>query len=118
MYSDQVRSHFDILPDNAIRHNRSMWGSNTSAVGRNQEHNGDTQAAIAWELVWMMFGHPPVTQPLIVTVRLRDTDECQNTSQRDSRAQLGTEVESPSTDTALATLPCLEHPGDIPASWR
>ena len=56
MHSEQVHSRFDILPDNAIRHNRSTRGSNTSAVGRNQEHNGDTKAAVVWELVWMVFG--------------------------------------------------------------
>jgi len=56
MYSERVHSHFDIPPDNAIRHNYSMQGSNTSALGRNREHNGNTKVAVVWELEWMVFG--------------------------------------------------------------
>ena len=118
MYSEQVRSHFDILPDSAIHHSRSMRGSNTSAVGRNQEHNGGTKVEIVWELVWMAFGSPPASQLLIVADRLQDMGGCQGTLQRGSHAQLGTKVESPSTDTEPATSPYSEHPDDILASWR
>ena len=66
----------------------------------------------------MVFGSPPVTPLLIVTGRLQYTDVYQSTLQRDSRAQPGTEVGSPSMDTVLATLACSEHPGDSPVSWR
>ena len=93
-----------------------MRGSNTSAVVRDQKRIGDTRAVIVWELVWMGFGPPPVTQPLIVKVRLQDTGVDWSTLRRGSRAQLGTEVEYPSVDTALVTLPYLEHPDDTLAS--
>ena len=118
MCSERVHSHSDILPSNAIRHNRSMWGSNTSAVGRNQERNGGRIVVIVWEPVWMVFVSLPVIQLLIAADRVQNMDGYRNRLQRGSHVQLGTEVECPSTDTALATLPYSERPGDTLAGWR
>ena len=64
----------------------------------------------------MVFVWPLVIQPLIVAVQLGDTDASQSMSRRGTRASLGTEVGFLSTDTALATLPYLEHPDDTLAS--
>lgn len=114
----RVHSHSDILPCNAIRHNRSMWGNNTSAVGRNQERNEGRITAIVWEPVWMVFVSLLVIQLLIAAGRVQNTDGYQNRLQRGSRVRLGTEVECPSMGTALATLPYSERPGDTLASWR
>jgi len=72
--------------------------------------------AVVQELVWVAFGWPQVSQLSTVVVQLEDTDVGQSMLQRDSHAFLGTEVELPSTDTALATLPRSEHPDDTPAS--
>ena len=66
----------------------------------------------------MVFGLSLEIQPLTVTVQSEGTDVGQSMLQRDSRALLGMEVESPSTNTALVTLPCSEHPDDTPASRR
>jgi len=118
MCSGRVHSHFDILPGSAIRHNRSMWGSNTSAVERNRKHNGDMTAVVVQGPVWVVFGSPRVTLMSIVAGRLQDTGVHSSTLQRGNRARPDTGVESPSMDTALATLPCSEHLGDIPARWR
>lgn len=118
MCSEGARSHSGTLRGNAMCYSHSTQSSNTSAVGRNRKHSGDTTVVIVWELVWTVFGSLPVTQLLIVADRLQDTGVYQNTLQRGNRVQLGTEVESPSMDTAPMTLPCSEHPGDSPASWR
>lgn len=66
----------------------------------------------------MVFVSLPVIQLLIAVDRVQNTDGYQNRSQRGSRVQLGTEVEYPSMDTALATLPHPERPDDTLASWR
>jgi len=118
MCSERVHSHSDILPGNAIRHNRSMRGNNTSVVGRNQKHNGGRIVAIVWEPVWVVFVLPPVViQLLIVVGRVQNMGGHQNRLQRGSHVQLGTGVEFPSMDTALARRPCLERPDDTLASW-